>query len=70
MIQRQVEEEKEELFLQTKSIEDVIPEVYNDLESQINAIRGGGRPLAESGFAYFEPRFGRDFRQVRVHVVQ
>ena len=28
---------------------------------------GGRRPLAESKRAYFEPRFGRDFSQVRVH---
>ena len=28
---------------------------------------GGGHPLPESVRAYFEPRFGRDFSQVRVH---
>ena len=65
-VQRQVEEEEEEM-LQAKSREDSTPEVSNDLESQINAIKGGGRPLAESERAYFEPRFGTDFSQVRVH---
>ena len=54
-------------MLQAKSTEDAIPEVPNDLESQINAIKGGGRSLAESERAYFEPRFGHDFSQVRVH---
>ena len=67
LVQRQVEEEEEEEMLQAKSTEDATPEVPNDLESQINAIKGGGRPLAESERAYFEPRFGVDFSRVRVH---
>ncbi len=68
-MQRQVEpeEEEEEEMLQAKSREDTIPEVSNNLESQINAIKGGGRPLAKSERAYFEPRFGTDFSQVRLH---
>lgn len=50
LVQRQVEEEEEEEeeMLQAKSTEDATPEVPNDLESQINAIKGVGRPLAES----------------------
>jgi len=68
LVQRQAEpEEEEEEMLQTKSREDTTSEVTNDLESQINAIRGGGRLLAESERAYFEPRFGHDFSQVRMH---
>ena len=67
LIQRQVEEEEEEEMLQAKSREYATPEVSNDLESQINAIKGGGRPLEESERAYFEPRFGADFSRVRVH---
>ena len=68
LVQRQVEpEEEEEEMLQAKSREDATSEVTNDLESQINAIHGGGRPLAESERAYFEPRFGADFDPVRVH---
>ena len=67
LVQRQVEEEEEEEMLQAKSREDATSEVTNDLESQINAIKGGGRPLAESERAYFEPRFGADFSQVRLH---
>ena len=64
-IQREVDEEEEEM-LQTKSRRDAT-EVTNDLESKINAIRGGGWPLVESEHAYFEPRFGVDFSQVRLH---
>jgi len=67
LIQRQVEEEEEEEMLQTKNREDATPEVTHDLESQINAIKGVGRSLAESERAYFEPRFGADFNQVKVH---
>jgi len=48
LVQKQVEEEEEEEMLQAKSTEDATPEVPNDLESQINAIKGVGRPLAES----------------------
>ena len=65
--QEEPEEEEEEEMLQAKSREDATPEVTNDLESQINAIRGGGRPMGESERAYFEPRFGADFSQVKVH---
>ena len=43
------------------SMEDATPEVSNDLESQINTIKGSVRPLAEYERAYFEPRLGRDF---------
>ena len=67
LVQRQVEEEEEEEMLQAKSREDGISEVPHDLESQINAIKGGGRPMAESERAYFEPRFEADFSQVKVH---
>jgi hypothetical protein len=67
-MQRQVEEEEEEEeMLQAKSREDSTSEVSYGLESQINAIKGGGRPLAKSERAYFEPRFGTDFSLVRVH---
>jgi len=70
LVQRKVEpeeEEEEEKMLQAKSREYATSEVPNDLESQINAIKSGGQPLAESERAYFEPRFGVDFSQVRLH---
>ncbi len=37
------------------------------MEEHINVLRGGGYPLSEAERAYFEPRFGVDFSQVRVH---
>ena len=48
-------------------MEDATPEVSSDLESQINAIKGGGRPLSENDHTFFEPLFGNDFGQVRLH---
>ena len=63
-VQRQVEEEE---TLQAKEIPSQIPEVTPNLEAGINTIRGGGQPLPESTRAFFEPRFGHDFSQVRVH---
>jgi len=65
-IQRQAEEEKEEI-LQTKEMQSNILEVTPDFESRIHALKGGGQPLPKSIRAFFEPRFGYDFSQVRVH---
>jgi lipoprotein-anchoring transpeptidase ErfK/SrfK len=60
-----IEEDEEEL--QAKATSDGISEVNPDIESHIQNMRGGGEPLPESARAYFEPRFGQDFSQVRVH---
>ncbi len=44
------------------------PTITPDIETQITAMRsGGGEPLAERTRTYFEPRFSRNFSQVRVH---
>lgn len=40
------------------------------LKSQIQALRGRGQPLPHSARDYFEPRFRRDFGQVRIHTDQ
>lgn len=70
-VQRQAEEEKkkkeEEGILQTKEISGLTPEVTSELESRIHALKGGGQPLPEFVRAFFEPRFGYDFGEVRVH---
>ncbi len=36
-------------------------------ESVNSALQGGGRPLSKSVRDFFEPRFGREFDQVRIH---
>jgi hypothetical protein len=56
----QPEEEEEEV--QAKCV----PEAAAPAPA-IAALRGGGRPLAPPVRAFFEPRFGADFSQVRVH---
>ncbi len=53
--------------LKKKEAFDSTPEVTPELESSISAVSGGGQPLSESVRAFYEPRFGVDFSQVRVH---
>jgi len=66
LVQRQVEPEEEE-ELQAKATSGHLSEVTPNIESHIQSIRSGGQHLPESVRAYFEPRFGYDFSQVRVH---
>jgi hypothetical protein len=42
-------------------------EEAQQVESDIDAVRGGGAPLDPTTRAFMEPRFGHDFSQVRVH---
>jgi hypothetical protein len=44
------------------------PELTNAVESQILTLQSGGEPLPAQARSFFEPRFGRDFSDVRVHV--
>jgi len=66
MLQRK-EELEEEVPLQTKAVLGQTPYVTPNLETCINVLWGGGQPLSESELAFFEPRFGYDFSQVRVY---
>ncbi len=66
-LQRHPEEQEEEELLQTKEVSGPTPEVNSNVEANINTLRGGGRPLPETVRNYFEPRFGYDFNQVRIH---
>jgi Domain of unknown function (DUF4157) len=59
--------DKKEEKLQTKEANGKTAEVTSQIEANINALRGGGQPLPESVRAFYEPRFGQDFSQVRVH---
>jgi hypothetical protein len=65
-MQRQPEED-EEKNVQAKEASDLTPEVNPGIENQIQSIKGGGSPLSENERTFFEPRFGADFSQVRVH---
>src|SRR3989304_1847253 len=57
----------QEEALQKKEASGSTFEVTPEFESHINATRGGGQPLPESVRAFYEPRFGAGFSQVRVH---
>lgn len=67
-VQRQEEEEEEEEeMLQPKPAGSQPVMVSKNLETQINAARGGGQPLADSVRTSLEPQFGHDFGEVKVH---
>jgi len=67
-IQRQpMEEEEEEETLQAKESPGQTPEIASGVRTQIESLRSGGEPLPGPVRSFFEPRFGRDFSQVRVH---
>lgn len=65
-LQRQEMEEEEEP-LQMKQESSTTPTVTPGIEAGIQSLEGGGQPLSQSEQAFFEPRFGHDFSQVRVH---
>ena len=67
LVQRKVEPEEEEELIQTKTVGDVTPEVTPAISSGIQSLRGGGRLLSRLERSFFEPRFGADFSNVRVH---
>ena len=58
---------EEEEKLQTKTTSGHGIEISHNLESQIQSLKGGGQPLSENTRAFYEPRFGQDFSNVRVH---
>ncbi len=59
-------EEEEGIFQSQKAPGGTLA-VTSELEAGLDAVRGGGQPLPEFVRAFFEPRFGYDFSQVRVH---
>ncbi|MGH2403081.1 MAG: DUF4157 domain-containing protein, partial [bacterium] len=61
------EEEEEAAAVQAKAAPGHTTDVAPSTEAQINALQGGGQPLPAYLRALFEPRFGHDFSQVRVH---
>jgi hypothetical protein len=67
LVQRQVEPEEEEELIQAKTAGDVTPEVTPAITSGIQSLQNGGQPLSKRERSFFEPRFGVDFSNVRVH---
>ena len=53
--------------VQSKATQSAGPAVTTSVANNIRAMNGGGSPLSNTTRAFFEPRFGVDFSQVRVH---
>ncbi len=68
-LQRKYAECEAEERLQTQASDRTAPSpsVSPGLQRRITALRGGGLPLSASLRSFFEPRFGHDFSQVRLH---
>src|SRR5262245_50482352 len=67
VIQRMCAECEDEEAIHFKSSTGHTPEVTPAIAADIGAMRGGGHPLPPSSRSFFEPRFGYDFSDVRLH---
>ena len=71
MVQRKCAECDEEEKVQRKESLSVAPhagaEIVDGAETAQAAVASGGSPLPRDVRSYFEPRFGHDFSEVRVH---
>lgn len=69
LAQRQIEpeEEEEEEPLRREPVSDGVREVTRELESRIQALRGGGQALDSEVRSQMESAFGADLGEVRVH---
>ena len=61
------DDDVEEQQVQSKEAQTAAPKVTTSVAANIHAMNGGGRTLSNSTRAFFEPRFGADLRNVRVH---
>ncbi len=61
------EEDEEENLMQAKELPGHSPVAQPDVEASVQSLKGRGQPLSQAERAFFEPRFGYDFSQVRVH---
>ncbi len=63
----QPEAEALQQTVQTKNATNQSGTASTNVESAVNSIQGGGQPLDRATRAFYEPRFGHDFSQVKVH---
>lgn len=59
-------EEEEKMLHRKESTGDEV-QGSNDLDSYISSLSSKGQPLPETSRKFFEPRFGKDFSNVRLH---
>jgi len=67
VVHRRVDEQVQMRELVQRAFQTGGKQASGDLESRLNASKGGGSPLAPEVRAFMEPRFGADFSGVRVH---
>jgi hypothetical protein len=67
VVHRRVDEQVQMRELVQRAFQAGGSEASGDLESRLNASKGGGSALAPEVRAFMEPRFGADFSSVRVH---
>lgn len=66
-IQRKCQHCEEEEKLQRKESSDGEVPVSNELNNYVGSLGSFGQPLSPNSKSFFEPRFGHDFSDVRVH---
>lgn len=62
-----IQRQEEEAELQAKEQSGQTPQVSAGIESRINSLKGGGKPLDSATRSFFESRMGADFSDVRLH---
>ena len=67
VVHRRVDEQLQMHQLVQRAFQAGGNQASGDLESRLNASKGGGSALAPEVRAFMEPRFGADFSSVRVH---
>jgi len=67
VVQRRIDEQVQMRELVQRAVQMGGNQASGDLESRLNASKGGGSPLSDDVIRFMEPRFGADFSGVRVH---
>ena len=67
LVQRRMDEQVQMYSAVQRAFQSGGNQASGDLESRLNASKGGGSALAPEVRAFMEPRFGADFSSVRVH---
>lgn len=70
VVQREIDSEgmeEDDETLQTKQTDNKPAKSSHELSARIQSLKKGGQPLPESERSFFEPRFGHNFSQTRVH---
>ncbi len=61
------DDEEERGIVQAKEEPGAVPRVSPAVQRRIESLHGGGQPLSRREREFFEPRFGQDFSNVRLH---